>query len=319
MAVDALSVLYYGKTIDLQRGRFRRGLNARRVVTETAKSASPYTLHLSAFGLPVAARVPGQKHFLYCDSTWNLWASRATHMADYSQRMVEEAEKLEKKSFQTIDHIFSVSAYVRENIIEHYGIDPAKITVVGTGLGIIQPYFGPKDYTNGQILFVAKGRFADKGGPLVLEAFQRAQQQNPNLKLTIVGQKEYPAAFDLPNLTTYGFVEIEKLQSLFETHSLFLMPALNEPWGLVYLEALACQMPIVGLDRNSFPEISGNGLYGIALKDTDPAALAELLLKCFASPEMLKSMGRAGQEYVLEKYSWEKTVDVILGKIVEIC
>jgi glycosyltransferase involved in cell wall biosynthesis len=109
-----------------------------------------------------------------------------------------------------------------------------------------------------------------------------------------------------------GFVSVEELQELFNTHSLFLMPALNEPWGLVYLEAMACKMPIMGLTRNSFPELSGHGKYGFAIDEADPAMLAHALVEAFRNPERLKEMGEQGQRFCLSTFSWNKTVDRIL-------
>jgi glycosyltransferase involved in cell wall biosynthesis len=236
-------------------------------------------------------------------------------MKGYSKLMLKHAETLEKESYHQMDHIFSISTYVRDNLISHYEVDPKKITVVGTGLGIIEPYFGPKNYNNGKIIFVAKGRFSDKGGPLVLEAFKLAQMVNPSLELCIVGQSEYEGIEDISNLKTYGFISIDALQQLFNEASLFLMPATNEPWGLVYLEALACKIPIVGLNMNGFPEISRNGEYGYILNDYSPSALSQVILDAFSSPKNLESMGLNGQNYCLKNFSWDHTASKIINVI----
>jgi len=214
-----------------------------------------------------------------------------------------------------MEHIFTISEYVKDDLIHHYQINPQKITVVGTGLGVIKPYLGAKDYSNGKILFAAKGRFEDKGGNLVLKAFEMASTTNPNMELIIVGQNEYTEQLKGKNIKTYGFISIEELQNIFNECSLFLMPAINEPWGLVYLEALACKMPIVGLNRNSFPEISQNGKYGFGLDDENPEKLCKVLLEAFSDNKKLEEMGKAGQEFCLEKFSWSKTVSRIMSVI----
>ena len=89
---------------------------------------------------------------------------------------------------------------------------------------------------------------------------------------------------NINGLEVYGFVSKEKLEELYRTSSLFVQPALDEPWGLVFLEALLCQLPIVGLDRNAFPELSGNGRFGFACKEEDPQLLAELLEEALSKP-----------------------------------
>ena len=192
-------------------------------------------------------------------------------MNGYSEMLLIDAERLEKIAYHQMTHIFSISEFVKKNLVEHYEVKPEKITVVGTGPSeFIKPFHGEKSYSNGKILFAAKDRFTDKGGHLVLEAFKIASQRNSHLELSIVGQNEYTEKLNLPNIKAYGFLRVDELQEIFNKSSLFLMPAINEPWGLVYLEALACKTPIVGLNRNSFPEIADYGNYGFGLDSTNP-------------------------------------------------
>jgi glycosyltransferase involved in cell wall biosynthesis len=313
--IRSFTKLYYRNSIGIERGFIIRYLNAEKVKKETAKSISNLTLHLGTLDLPFYKFPKNQKHYLYCDSTWNLWASYSTRMKGYSKRLLYDAERLEVEAYHQMEHIFSISEYVKNNLVTHYGMNPQKITVVGTGLGVIKPYYGLKNYSNCKILFAAKGRFEDKGGILVLEAFKIALMNNPNLELTIVGQNDYTEKIRSPKVRTYGFVPIEELQDIFNTHSLFLMPAINEPWGLVYLEALACKIPIIGLNRNSFPEISDYGKYGFGLESVNPEDLAKILVNALAFPDHLDKMGQKAQEYCLRKFSWSNTVSEIIRTI----
>lgn len=309
------SRLKYGKSIDMHRGSVYRTMFASNVERKTKESGSNMTLHFGTTDLPFKTFPEGQKHFLYCDSTWNLWSQRVTNLHLLSNKLLRDIEELEKKSYEQITHFFPISNYVKDNLIAHYKIPSEKITVVGTGLGIIKPYSGKKDYTNKKILFTAKGRFEDKGGDLVIKAFEMALEKDPDLKLSIVGQDAYKDRFDLPNITTYGFIPLEELQDLFNTHSLFIMPALNEPWGLVYIEALLCRMPIIGLNRNSLPEITNNGKYGVLLDDPNPEKLAKLFIDMFQNPLDLEKMGTEGQKYVSERYTWENAAKKIVETI----
>jgi glycosyltransferase involved in cell wall biosynthesis len=313
--ISLLSKYYYSNSVDQERGVFQRYLNANKVKNETANSHSKLTLHTGTLDLPFFKLPPDQKHFLFCDSTWNLWKSNSTEIIGYKKKLLNDSEVLERKAYFQMEHIFSISEYVKNNLISHYGISPEKITVVGTGLGVIKPYFGMKNYSNGKILFAAKGRFEDKGGFLVLEAFKIALKSNPNLELVIVGQNEYVERINLPNVKTYGYINIEDLQNIFNESSLFLMPAINEPWGLVYLEALSCKIPIVGLNRNSFPEISEYGKYGFGLNEADPNKLSQILVNSFSDQKTLKEIGMKGQEYCLKNFTWNNTVSKIINTI----
>lgn len=295
--------------------KYLRLLNSYIVYKLTKKSESKHSLHCGTLTLPFIRIPKNQSHYLYIDGTWNLWVNSATNISFFSEKNKNTIEQLEYKSFQQVKHIFSIGQHVKENLINHYKISPEKITIVGTGTGVIQPYLGKKDYKNNKILFAAKGRFEDKGGELVLKAFDKALKKNPNLHLSIVGQNHYSDITKHPNISTYGFIPIQELQELFNTHSLFIMPALNEPWGLVYIEALLCKMPIMGLNKNSFPELSGNGKFGVGIEGSNPDNLADSILQLFENIDTMEIMGEKGQEYALNNFSWDLTVEKIINVI----
>ena len=250
------------------------------------------------------------------DGTWNLWRTYASDRAAISVRLSRDIEELDRRSYHAVDHIFTVGEYVRQDLIATYGVPGEKITTVGSGRGGILPYYGEKDYANGHILFVAKDRFVDKGGENLLAGFALAHRHNPALRLVLVGRDEYiPRAVGQPGVMAYGHVSLAELQTLFEQASLFAMPAVNEPWGLVYLEALGCQVPILGLRRLSLPEITGNGRYGFCLETAEPAEIADTLCRAFDDPATLAEMGAAGQAYCLDTFTWERTIRLIVETI----
>lgn len=272
-------------------------------------------LHMGTLDMPINIK-DKNIHYLYCDSTWDLWIRNVRNRHEYSKKVIDISEKLEKECYEGCEHIFPISDYVKENLVTHYKINPDKITVVGTGTGEIKPYFGEKDYYQKTLLFVAKNRFTDKGGELLIEAFKYLTKLAPTIKLIIVGDEKYKKLIDeISNVEIYGYVSWDELQSLFNKSSAFIMPAINEPWGLVYLEALKCKMPIIGLNKNSLPEITDNAKYGFLVDKMDAKILAQEIIKAFSDLDKLKSMGLYGQKYCLEKYSWENTVNKIIEKI----
>lgn len=303
---------------DYNRGRFARNHRAKIVQNQSTTYGHQKILHTGTLDLPLPKIQPGVERYLFCDTTWNLWSQNVTDISSYTPKMLQLAEKLEQESYAQIKHFFPISKYVRNNLINHYQIAPKQITVVGTGRGNIQPFTEEKDYKNGHILFVAKERFIDKGGLLLLEGFKIAQKNNPSLKLIIVAQNEYKSLVSsIPNATVTGYISWQELQNLFNTATLFAMPALNEPWGLVYLEALACKVPILGLNRNSLPEITDNGQYGFLVEEPTPDKIAEAILQAYSNLDALSSMGKAGQKFCLETFSWDQVAIKIANVMLE--
>jgi glycosyltransferase involved in cell wall biosynthesis len=312
--ISTLSSLYYQGSKEHYRGKIVTQARARYVDQLLASSKSD-VLHFGIDHLPLKRCSSNRNHYLYIDATWNITRKNLPHDQG-GDRLNQDIEESTQAIFDQMTHIFPIGEYLRDHIIEQYNIDPAKVTAVGTGRGSLQPYYGEVDYENPTVLYAAKWGFEYKGGDLVVEGFQLAHQQNPKLKLVLVGQDSYQQQFGhLPGVTTYGFTTFEQLQEIFNSAALFALPARLEPWGMAYLEALSCRTPLIGLNRYALPEMTQNGKYGFLMAEATPEAFAATLLKACEDPERLRKMGAEGQKYCLEKYTWEQTVETMLSVI----
>lgn len=318
VCATVLSNAYYGAGKLHGYGRFTRHLKGSFITRAIEATGAPAVLHLQTTHLPLASTAGRTKHYLYIDTSQRLWTRYSGLNHKRSGRLETDVHRLEKQSFFQMHHIFSVSEYLREDLITHYGVSPTKVTAVGTGLGKIQPWHGPKDYQSGKMLYVGVGWDA-KGGQLALDAFIIAQQQRPTLRLTMVCEpavQRHLAELNVPGLEPLSQIEWKHLEQLYRDATLFVMPAVHQPWGLAYLEALSCATPIVGLDRLSTPELTGHGNYGWSLKSPDPAELARVMIEAHDHPAKLEEMGRAGQAFCLERFSWSQTMDRMMNRII---
>ena len=308
--------LLTGSRLDPQYGSLGRTFRASNAARQIKKTGCNKILHMCSGDLPITWGQDRLEHYLYIDITLDLWMKNAQSAKMFSRRDRATAERIERLAFSQIKHFFPIGQYLRVNLIEHYGIDPGRITPAATGCGDITPYTGEKNYSNGEILIVTKSRFEDKGGALVLEAFKIAVAKNPTLRLTIVGPKSLEERTSgIPNVTVTGFISWDELQRLFNTASLFAMPAPNEAWGLVYLEALSCRIPLLGLKKYALPEFLNGGANGFLAESSAPQKIAELILDAFSQPQRLAAKGEAGQKFCLKNYTWENTGRIIMEKM----
>jgi glycosyltransferase involved in cell wall biosynthesis len=233
----------------------------------------------------------------------------------YGETVKRRYECFESRALCAAERILTVSQYVKRDVIEHYRVPAERVTVVGTGRGKIRPMAGAKD-SDGVTLFVAKDRFHEKGGPLLLEGFRLAVRSDKRLKLIVVAEEQYRRAVEsVPGATFKTALPWAELEVLFNRASLFAMPAKYEPWGLVYIEALACGTPVLGLNRNALPELTLNGEAGFLLNEDTPEAIAVGLLDAFSNTDRLAEMGRVGARHVLDHYNWEATASRIYGTL----
>jgi glycosyltransferase involved in cell wall biosynthesis len=278
---------------------------AHQVASAARASGFNHVLHTGTLDLPAHDAESGVRHYLYCDHTW------ALSLANRPERRValrtdDQFDRLERQSYRGLTHIFTFGNYVKDNLVRHYSVPAERVTVVGSGMGPIRPYFGERRYDRPALLFVAKHLFAAKGGHLLLDAFRIAQRRIPELSLCVVGdERSRRLVPHQRNITVRAHLSWLELEALYRDATLLVQPMLNDPWGQVYLEALASRTPVIGLRRNGLPEILANGRHGF-LVDADPYELAATILDALSDPERLARMGVAGQRHVLTRYSWDR-------------
>lgn len=301
--------------------RFTRHRVGRRMCAQLAKTLPPDCagiLHMSSVTIPPAGSTPGVRHFLLCDSMDDYWQNFSKDEQALSPREKARREVDEREAVAGTDLFFPTAQHVAASLENYYGVAPDKIAVVGTGRGKIKALTGTKDYSSKQILMVAKLRFIDKGGVLLLQALKIARKTDPQIRLTLVSPDEFRqyVTTDLSDgVTVTGTVPWDELQNIFDTATLYAMPAPCEPWGLVYVEAMATKTPILGLNRGALPELTNGGAAGFLIDEATPEAIAAALVEAVSDPARLQAMGEVGQKYALSNFSWERTAKLIKDKI----
>ena len=92
-----------------------------------------------------------------------------------------------------------------------------------------------------------------------------------------------------------------------------VVPSLQEAFGLVVSEAMACGKPVIGSNVGGIPDQIVDGYNGFLVEPKDPLKIAERILWSIDNPEAIKSMGINGRRIVEEKYDIEKRADNIIS------
>ncbi|TMB90001.1 MAG: glycogen synthase [Chloroflexi bacterium] len=113
------------------------------------------------------------------------------------------------------------------------------------------------------------------------------------------------------NLVWIGrFIPLEDLIHLYASATVFVCPSVYEPFGLVNLEAMACETAVVASRVGGIPEIVVEGetgyLVDYAPEDVEGfiAALAARVDELLSDPPLAARMGKAGRERVLGHFGW---------------
>src|SRR5207249_6511568 len=134
----------------------------------------------------------------------------------------------------------------------------------------------------------------------------------PGLLLRIVGRGDPELATELqakandagkPNLLELaGFVERTQLPSFLASADVFVAPSIYEGGpGFVYLEAMACGLPVIACDGSGIDEIITPGENGMLVPPKNVKALEGVLRKLLSDNEALEVMGRKARKYVIKE------------------
>jgi glycosyltransferase involved in cell wall biosynthesis len=250
---------------------------------------------------------------LFCDYTTKL--AEINYPPWFGLKPNESAEwyALETELYQSSARILTASENTKRSLVQHFRVEPSRITVVAEGVDRIHQHTG-KTYTDETVLFVGID-FARKGGPTLLHAFEAVRRRRPGAKLWIVGPDPGEAR---EGVTWFGRVNREQLNSLFARATVFAMPSICEPFGLATIEAMSHGLPVIGTTVDAMEEIVDEGQNGFLVAPNDAVALAERLVQLLSDSALAKAMGSSGQARVSNYFLWEHVVDRVEAALLRI-
>ncbi len=236
----------------------------------------------------------------------------------------------ERTAIQEADAVIAVSHGVRRDVLNCYpAVNPDRIHVIHNGIdaGIYRPQRSPETLIrfgidpNRPFAFFNGRITRQKGLPLLLAA---ALKLDPRYQLVIAASSP-----DTPEIAAEvaalakrvsnergnliwidHFISREDLIHLHSHATVFICPSIYEPFGLVILEAMACETPVVASHVGGIPEIVVEGATGY-LVDYDPddldgftSELADRTEKLLSNTALAARLGKAGRERVLRHFGW---------------
>jgi glycosyltransferase involved in cell wall biosynthesis len=151
----------------------------------------------------------------------------------------------------------------------------------------------------------------EKGLDVLFSAFERLKTRIPDLTLTIIGrgpletivvemQRKYRNSINYLNYIDNR----EELVNLYNTHELFVLPSLNEPFGIVIIESLACGTPVITCDNCGAAAFLKKYNCVETVPPNNSVLLASKIEQLLNDTERLWAMGKAGREAVVQNFDW---------------
>jgi glycosyltransferase involved in cell wall biosynthesis len=216
--------------------------------------------------------------------------------------------------------IVTVSESSKRDIVTHYGLDPARVTVIHEAAA---PEFAPsppdrldevrRRYGLPEQYMIHVGTIEPrKNLTRLVEALQRLRESGLTIPLVVVGGKGWLYGEFFQQLEQSpvrdavlfpGYVPSADLPAIFSAATVAVVPSVYEGFGLPVLEAMACGTPVVSSDASCLPEIGGEA--ALYFDPYDVAAMSDAIAGVWGDTRLRDEMRDQGLAQAA-KFSWKR-------------
>jgi alpha-maltose-1-phosphate synthase len=244
---------------------------------------------------------------------------------------------IERTAIESADAVIAVSRGTRDDILRLFDLPEERVHVIHNGID--PEFYQPDPRTDAlarhgvnpavpYVLFV--GRITRQKG--IVHLVRAIRHLDPGIGVVLcAGQPDTPeiaremaegvrsAQADRPNVVWIGeMISRDEVRQLYSHAAVFCCPSVYEPFGIINLEAAACETPVVASAVGGIPEVVVDGETGllvpVELSVDDPMSpvdadrfelnLAGAINALMADPSAREVMGRAGRRRAVEHFSW---------------
>jgi glycosyltransferase involved in cell wall biosynthesis len=298
---------------------------------ESNEIAGQFFEAVSRYNTLVVTKVKGTYDVIHCHDWLTIQASIAlkdllgvplvltVHSTEYDRSGWLHPNQwfidIEREGMEKADKIIAVSQFTKRTIIEKYGINPDKITVIYNAVYPISE--GEK-----QKLVLFLGRLTiQKGADVFLRAAKKVSEFEPGVRFVVAGAGDL-----LPDLINQA-VELgisnrviftdrltdEEMKHMYGIASVYVMPSVSEPFGITALEAISAGTPTIASKTAGVCETFHNCLK-VDFWDSDE--IANKIISLLRYESLSNALTENGRKEI-ELFTWdnvaEKTLDIYKG------
>lgn len=251
---------------------------------------------------------------------------------DVNKQRPSYHEILYKKMIKKADVVYTISEYTKEIIEKKYQINKTKIKIITPGISKsflkenIQKYkpqkFNTIDFKNNKII-LSLGRLVErKGFDMLINSMKIIHKEIPDALLLIAGEGPYEQhlikmvdELKLNNCIKFlGYVNNKEKHYLYSCADVFAMPNRElangdvEGFGIVFLEANAYGVPVIGGNSGGAPDAIDNNRSGFLVNPLDINEIASKILLLLKNNKLSSKMGLYGKKRNKD-FTWKKSAN----------
>lgn len=233
-----------------------------------------------------------------------------------------------EKIYSSANLVIANTEFEKGFIVSNMNIAPDRVETVSNTIDP-KPFFSAdvgefrsKHGLGGQKIVTFLGRqTALKGLTLIMHALELASENIKPVTLVIAGTEVASEAAsisghkkrltEIDNIKVLDLGEISETEkvNLLKDSDIFIMPSTIDSFGLVYLEAWACETPVVACRNTPQESFIDHEIDGLLISANDAEDLADNLVKILDRGDLLKKMGQNGRKKLISKFTTKRAAE----------
>jgi glycosyltransferase involved in cell wall biosynthesis len=217
----------------------------------------------------------------------------------------------ERRNVERADLVVVTSRYSADVAQREYGVPLERLAVVPEPIDLEvwddQFWRAPRRPRNAPVVLSVARMYPRKRLSDLLHAAAILRARVPGIQVRIVGRgPEWEALVRLhaalglgDSVVLLGDLTRERLAEEYVNASVFCLPSVQEGFGIVFLEAMAAELPVVACRIAAVPEVVLDATTGLLVEPRDPGALAEALERLILEPALARRLGQEGRRRAL--------------------
>jgi len=221
---------------------------------------------------------------------------------------------LSRTTLRRADAVIVISCAAREMVLAR-GVAPDRVYIIPPGIDASKFVFSPFEHkASDRFELLAVGHLLKRKG---LDTILLAMDKLPsNVFLRIVGdgpQKQslikHACELNIADRVIFeGWVSYDEINPYYWNAHALVSGSRAESWGQMYVEAMACGLPVISTENVGSREIVRDGETGILVPQEDVNSLAAAIRKLVNDRSLAARMGQAGRRVVEDEYDWDKVI-----------
>lgn len=224
-------------------------------------------------------------------------------------------------SLRLMTHIVCLNDNEFRRVVELLNGDSKKVSIITNGVDVKAHRPSNRKEARGKLGISLNSKIIlcvgvlqpRKGQHVLLQSLMKVVKKHPQTMLVLVGEgpnrnelEELTMKLDLGSHVRFtGFIPDEVLDCWYDASDIFAFPSMLESFGLVILEAMCHQLPVVNTEVGIWGEMMKKEKVGITVPKNDPEALAEAINTLFDNDDLREALGVAGRNMALKQYTWD--------------